>query len=1231
MPKIQIEEALYVCLKEVDLLSFQHKLAVEKQLSKVEHFDHVTDEELTSYGLSAPAVRRLRSALDRIKKGKKSKIFSKKPSKTIKTVDCESPTSPQKISEPSTSNDSPASATPCLISRDDVKLMETLGQGGFATVKRGIWQRSGSLVKVDCAVKVLNQLSEQAVDDLHAEIKHMQKLKHHNVIQLYGIVFGEPTMLVIEYCDGGALLDRLRNTKKPVLLVTKLLSYALQIAAGMAYLENRHVIHRDLALRNILLAENEEVVKICDFGLTRSLEDNAQYYVMSPQKKVPFSWCPPEALRFRQFSHKSDCWAFGVTLWELNSYGEDPWMGLRAADVLKVTEQGEQLKKPRKCLKEIYEIMQMCWNLKPELRPKFSHLRNLLLDIKFMTAETRESFMSEDPDSLELSLGDHVIIIAENGQSEWYGQCVASRKFGKFPHSLVSVKSHRVPDTPAPASKAISSVSSPSALAAMSSSTSAYQKNRSVQISKPIPGSLIHTGHGDIDREKCWGNVDRIDEIYLKNPVIRPPPIGTETRSHGVSFISSITALHDDFLATSNTNAKIRPVSSSPIKLDFDPLNAWDQPASSTIPTTKSATNIPAKPTPPPIKPKLANSQNSFASTGISTSQQNYTTTAVPRPKPNLPHNFNDAWNQPATAQAPTFQPTPQQIPQPKSIEQTSVQQATSIAHHRRNQTQPVVLPSVVSRPATTVETPMPENDPFFIDPNLKNFTIKPQPIQIQQQASEISWRPQSIARMDQFSRPQSARFDNSFTFTPKPAPAVDQSILALLDPLVSVNAKAVSPPQLQSAVTGPPKLQKVEQGPKSVVLPPETAAKINQSAALPRPQSASHYNTAPSALNVLAFVSQNGNHQLNGQPKLTTQQPTSNPAKTAAHAWTYLPPSTLSTAPSNKTLTNTTSTASNQSTVVQNAVKATAPSATSQPVQNVVKTPTPVQQIPATGVQNTNKPINYASMPTTVSIPPKTSHYVPASTLLPPPSELASSSSSTPTNSAGSLLPPPSQLMLSGLKNEPLASEVKPKSSDSAYGSLTSNSSASRLTLITDPFAVNGGGAIPRMEKSQPTQQIFNIQHSPIPAYNQPQANSYFAPQINQAPTMIVSQNNQPMYYSQSGIPFLLPTPLNSTPRPSTSTQLTSSSASQPIISLQDLDIDRMVSDVKKKADFASEFECKKALKESGYEVNEAVHLLKVEKLIEIGICTDRPTAVRALTANNWDVNATAIAVLNI
>jgi hypothetical protein len=57
--------------------------------------------------------------------------------------------------------------------------------------------------------------------------------------------------------------------------------------------------------------------------------------------------------------------------------------------------------------------MQMTWSLTPDLRPKFSHLRNLLLDIKFMTAETRESYISDDPDCLELSIGEHVIIISE--------------------------------------------------------------------------------------------------------------------------------------------------------------------------------------------------------------------------------------------------------------------------------------------------------------------------------------------------------------------------------------------------------------------------------------------------------------------------------------------------------------------------------------------------------------------------------------------------------------------------------------------------------------------------------------------------------------------------------------------------------------------------------------------------------------------------------------------------
>lgn len=139
------------------------------------------------------------------------------------------------------------------------------------------------------------------------------------------------------------MLDRLRDESKAVVLAPDLLDYCRQIARGMAYLESRRFIHRDLAARNVLLAEHEKVskslqlsstatlqtVKIGDFGLARVLSDNDEHYVMSADKKVPFAWCAPESLRKRQFSHTSDVWSLAVTLWELFTYGEEPWCAMR--------------------------------------------------------------------------------------------------------------------------------------------------------------------------------------------------------------------------------------------------------------------------------------------------------------------------------------------------------------------------------------------------------------------------------------------------------------------------------------------------------------------------------------------------------------------------------------------------------------------------------------------------------------------------------------------------------------------------------------------------------------------------------------------------------------------------------------------------------------------------------------------------------------------------------------
>jgi activated CDC42 kinase 1 len=95
----------------------------------------------------------------------------------------------------------------------------------------------------------------------------------------------------------------------------------------MAYLELKRFIHRDLACRNVMMVSVDRV-KIGDFGLMRALPQEDDCYVMAERKKVPFPWCAPESLKSRQFSHASDTWMFGVTLWEMFTFGEEPWIGL---------------------------------------------------------------------------------------------------------------------------------------------------------------------------------------------------------------------------------------------------------------------------------------------------------------------------------------------------------------------------------------------------------------------------------------------------------------------------------------------------------------------------------------------------------------------------------------------------------------------------------------------------------------------------------------------------------------------------------------------------------------------------------------------------------------------------------------------------------------------------------------------------------------------------------------
>ena len=164
---------------------------------------------------------------------------------------------------------------------------------------------------------------------------------------------------------------------------TVLLQCALQVCEGMEQVIESELIHRDLALRNILVFEfdaqnpREVRVKVTDYGLTRE----GQYYY-GGNEELPIRWMPPEALERRRWSEKSDVWAFGVLMWEL-------WSGARIPfafegndkDVARQVCEGERLPRPSTCPESVYTVMQKCWARTAQGRPSFRDLRNDLLEL----------------------------------------------------------------------------------------------------------------------------------------------------------------------------------------------------------------------------------------------------------------------------------------------------------------------------------------------------------------------------------------------------------------------------------------------------------------------------------------------------------------------------------------------------------------------------------------------------------------------------------------------------------------------------------------------------------------------------------------------------------------------------------------------------------------------------------------------------------------------------------
>nr|XP_055204718.1 tyrosine-protein kinase Lyn isoform X1 [Gorilla gorilla gorilla] len=262
------------------------------------------------------------------------------------------------------------------IPRESIKLVKRLGAGQFGEVWMGYYNNSTKV-----AVKTLKP-GTMSVQAFLEEANLMKTLQHDKLVRLYAVVTREePIYIITEYMAKGSLLDFLKSDEGGKVLLPKLIDFSAQIAEGMAYIERKNYIHRDLRAANVLVSESL-MCKIADFGLARVIEDNE--YTAREGAKFPIKWTAPEAINFGCFTIKSDVWSFGILLYEIVTYGKIPYPGRTNADVMTALSQGYRMPRVENCPDELYDIMKMCWKEKAEERPTFDYLQSVLDD--FYTA-----------------------------------------------------------------------------------------------------------------------------------------------------------------------------------------------------------------------------------------------------------------------------------------------------------------------------------------------------------------------------------------------------------------------------------------------------------------------------------------------------------------------------------------------------------------------------------------------------------------------------------------------------------------------------------------------------------------------------------------------------------------------------------------------------------------------------------------------------------------------------
>ncbi|KAI3982046.1 hypothetical protein MKX01_018952 [Papaver californicum] len=266
-----------------------------------------------------------------------------------------------------------------------------IGRGGFGPVYKGVL-----LNKTAIAVKSLSSNSKQGKREFLNELNTISRLRHPNLVRLYGhCAVDNKFLLVYEYMENSCLATALSgsrpNLKERLDWQTRV-KICIGIARGLAFLHEGaafRIVHRDIKLSNVLL-DKDLNPKIADFGLARlDLEEGTH---ISTCVAGTIGYMAPEYAMRGRLTAQADVYSFGVVMLELisgkrcsdNLRDDSPYLLdfavalQKKGDLISLINENLKTGISVKEARMMLDLAMLCVSYSPEMRPSMLEVVNIL-------------------------------------------------------------------------------------------------------------------------------------------------------------------------------------------------------------------------------------------------------------------------------------------------------------------------------------------------------------------------------------------------------------------------------------------------------------------------------------------------------------------------------------------------------------------------------------------------------------------------------------------------------------------------------------------------------------------------------------------------------------------------------------------------------------------------------------------------------------------------------------